>query len=271
MPRVRRLSALLICAVAALMLSPPAQAASPTRAAEPTESGSATVKTRICVRKKTRRARVVRVKERCRRGEARMTWKRYRDLASSNAASGDAVPGPPGPEGLSGPAGPQGPTGPTGPKGERGERGEPGERGERGETGATGPQGAAGPSDIFTTTGTAGAAGPVEDTRATLNLPAGSYLLLGQATAFSSSEVGLWLVSCRIRDRGTPLVENGATIDDDNTDAATGGQPDMANIVMVAPLVTPGGSVTLHCRGVLGLPLVGNVNLTAIRTGALHA
>ena len=115
-----------------------------------------------------------------------------------------------------------------------------------------------------------GAAGPTEDTRATLNLPAGSYLLLGQATAFSSSEVGLWLVSCRIRDRGTPLVENGATIDDDNTDAATGGQPDMANIVMVAPLVTPGGSVTLHCRGVLGLPLVGNVNLTAIRTGALH-
>ncbi|MFN8204405.1 MAG: hypothetical protein U0S48_17750 [Solirubrobacteraceae bacterium] len=132
MPRVRRLSALLICAAAALMLSPSAQAASPTRAAEPTESGSATVKTRICVRKKTRRARVVRVKERCRRGEARMTWKRYRDLASSNAASGDAVPGPPGPEGLSGPAGPQGPTGPTGPKGERGERGEPGERGERG-------------------------------------------------------------------------------------------------------------------------------------------
>jgi hypothetical protein len=45
----------------------------------------------------------------------------------------------------------------------------------------------------------------------------------------------------------------------------------MANIVLIAPLVTTGGAVTLHCQGLLGLPLVGNVALTAIRTGALHA
>ncbi len=39
---------------------------------------------------------------------------------------------------------------------------------------------------------------------------------------------------------------------------------------LTAPLVTPGGTVTLTCQGVLGLPLVGNVQLTAIQTGALH-
>jgi hypothetical protein len=127
-----------------------------------------------------------------------------------------------------------------------------------------------GPSDIYMTNGTAGQVGPAEQTLATLNLPAGSYLLLGQATALSSSEIGLYFVRCRLRDRGTQVVENGATIDDDHSNAATGSEPDMANIFMMAPLVTSGGAVTLHCHGILGLPLVGNVKLTAIRTGALH-
>jgi hypothetical protein len=39
---------------------------------------------------------------------------------------------------------------------------------------------------------------------------------------------------------------------------------------MVSPLVTAGGPVTLRCQGFLGLPLVDNVQLTAIKTGALH-
>ncbi|UGS38883.1 collagen-like protein [Capillimicrobium parvum] len=249
-----------------------ASAATPApTAAAPAGSVTATVKTRICVRTKTKRARVVRVTERCRRGELRLTWKRYRELASSSAASGDAGPqGVPGPDGLTGPQGPAGPAGTPGAPGAPGGKGDRGDTGARGEAGPAGPQGATGPSDIYTTTGSTGAAGPVEDTRATLNLPAGSYLLLGQAQAFSSSELGLFFVRCRIRDRGARVVENGATIDDDHTDVATGAQPDMANIVLIAPLVTTGGAVTLHCQGLLGVPLVGNVGLTAIRTGALH-
>jgi len=273
----RRLPALILAAALPLGAAAAVPAAAPVAAppaSAPAASGTTTVKTRICVRKKTRRARVVRVRERCRRGEVRMTWKRYRDLVDSSAASGDAVQGVPGPEGLTGPQGPAGPAGaqgPAGPKGERGETGARGPQGERGETGPQGATGAAGPSDVYTTTGTGGAAGPAEDTRATLNLPAGSYLLLGQAQAFSSSEFGLYLVRCRLRDRGTQVAEDGATIDDDHADAATGAQPDVANIMLIAPLVTSGGAVTLHCQGILGLPLVGNVSLTAIRTGALHA
>jgi hypothetical protein len=271
MTRARRLTAPLICAAAALVVAAPAASATPAASPEaaPADAGRITVKTRVCVRKKTRRARVVRVKERCHRGELRMKWRRYRDLVEENAGSGNLVPGP---QGLTGPEGPAGPTGAQGPAGPKGDAGERGERGETGPAGAIGPAGATGPSDIYTTTGATGAATGAEDTRATLSLPAGSYLLLGQATAFSSSQVAQWFIRCRLRDRGTAVTENSATVDDQVDEVAAGRplQPASANLLLVAPLVTSGGPVTLTCQGFLDLPLVGNVNLTAIRTGALH-
>jgi hypothetical protein len=265
---LRPASAVAATAATALLLAvvPSALAATP-RQSEPVDEGTTVTKTRVCVVKRTKgkRARVVRVTERCRRNETRMTWRRYQELVSRTAASSEE--GIPGPQGLTGPQGPQGPQGAAGPQGPKGDRGE------RGETGERGPIGPAGPSDIYTTTGSSGAP-PIgsEDTRATLNLPAGQYLLLGQARIVSVA--GQALARCRIRDRGTSVAEAVANVDpadafDHDDDGAT---PDVAqaNTFMMAPLVTTGGLVSLHCRGFLGLPLVDNVQLTAIKTGALH-
>lgn len=267
---LRPASAVAASAATALLLAmaPSAFAATP-RQSQPVDEGTTVTKTRVCVVKRTKgkRARVVRVTERCRRNETRMTWRRYQDLVTRTAASSnEEIPGP---QGLTGPQGPQGPQGATGPQGPAGPQGQ---RGERGETGEQGPMGPAGPSDIYTTTGSSGAP-PMgsEDTRATLNLPAGQYLLLGQARLLSSSAVGMHLVTCRIRDRGSSVVEHGATAEgvDHDSDGATPPVGE-ANMFMVAPLVTTGGVVSLHCRGIFGLPLVDNVQLTAIKTGALH-
>jgi hypothetical protein len=217
----------------------------------------------------------VRVTERCRRHETRMSWRTYQRFASNTAesGSGDVAVGVPGPQGLTGAQGPQGAQGVQGPQGVAGPQGP---QGDRGETGPAGAQGAAGPSDIYTTTGSAGAVTGSEDTRATLNLPAGSYLLMGQARALSASEVGLWFVRCRILSSGSPVAESSGSIDDQNDDtgdaidSGTATRPQIANMFMIAPLTTSGGPVTLRCQGILGLPLVDNVQLTAIKTGALH-
>jgi len=264
---LRPASAVAASAATALLLAmaPSAFAATP-RQSQPVDEGTTVTKTRVCVVKRTKgkRARVVRVTERCRRNETRMTWRRYQDLVTRTAASSnEEIPGP---QGLTGPQGPQGPQGATGPQGPAGPQGQ------RGETGERGPMGPAGPSDIYTTTGASGNVTTSEDTRATLNLPAGQYLLIGQARAVTSSTIGLALVRCRIRDRGTSVTETGATVDpsvDHDNDAMTDSVGE-ANMLMISPLTTTGGAVTLHCRGFLGLPLVDNVQLTAIKTGALH-
>ena len=264
---LRPASAIAATAATALLLAvvPSALAATP-RQSEPVDEGTTVTKTRVCVVKRTKgkRARVVRVTERCRRSETRMTWRRYQELVSRTAASSEE--GVPGPQGLTGPQGPQGPQGATGPQGPAGPQGQ---RGERGETGERGPIGPAGPSDIYTTTGSSGALDTVESTRATLNLPAGQYLLLGQARVFSSSTIGLMLVRCRIVNRDTHVTENGTTLDGDYDNDGSADAVE-ANLLLTAPLVTDGGAVTLRCRGILGLPLVDNVQLTAIKTGALH-
>jgi hypothetical protein len=204
-----------------------------------------------------------------------MTWRKYQRFATNSAASGsdDAVVGLPGPQGLTGPQGPEGATGAQGAQGAQGPAGPAGPQGPKGDTGATGAtggQGPAGPSDIYTTTGGLAATDGSEQTRATLNLPAGSYLLLGQANAFSSSEIGQFFVHCRLRHLGSQLDDNTALFDDQTTDADSGARPHSANIFLTAPLVTSGGPVTLTCQGFLGLPLIGDVQLTAIKTGALH-
>lgn len=258
-----RLSAAALVPVATLAFAGAASAATPSQSA-PTQSGTATTKTRICVVKKTKRARVVRVTERCLRHETRMTWRKYQEFATNSAASGDAVPGPQGLTGEQGSTGAQGPQGAAGPAGPQGEKGE---RGEKGENGAAGP---AGPSDIYTTTGGLLATDGSEQTRATLTLPAGSYLILGQANVFSSSELGQFFVHCRLRHGVTQIDENTAQFEDVTSNADSGSRPDSANLLLTAPLVTSGGTVRLTCQGFLGLPLVDDVQLTAIKTGALH-
>ena len=267
---LRPASAIAATAATALLLAvvPSALAATP-RQSEPVDEGTTVTKTRVCVVKRTKgkRARVVRVTERCRRSETRMTWRRYQELVSRTAASSEE--GVPGPQGLTGPQGPQGPQGATGPQGPAGPQGQ---RGERGETGERGPIGPAGPSDIYTTTGSSGTLTTSEDTRATLNLPAGQYLLLGQARAISTGPLGQALVHCRIRDRGSSVVDTSTVVEEPFDHDGSGATPEIAeaNLFMTAPLVTTGGAVTLHCRGFLNLPLVDNVQLTAIKTGALH-
>jgi hypothetical protein len=268
-----RLSAAALVPLATLAFAGAASAATPSRST-PTESGTATTKTRICVVKKTKRARVVRVTERCRRHETRMTWRKYQKFATNSAASGsgDAAVGLPGPQGLTGAQGPQGATGAQGAQGPQGVAGPQGPQGDRGETGPTGAQGAAGPSDIYTTTGLGGANdGPLERTHASLVLPAGSYLLLGQANALSSSAIGEMVIHCRLRHNLTELTGQDASLNEDGgSDADASTNPRLTNLFLVAPLVTSGGNVALTCSGVLGFPLVGNVQLTAIKTGALH-
>jgi len=251
-----------------------------TTVASAADSGTATATTRICVTKKTKtkRARVVRTTERCRRNEIRMTWQRYEQVVSNSAASSDDTPVI-GPQGLTGEQGPRGATGPAGATGATGPAGATGPRGEKGEKGDTGSSGAAGPSDIFTTAGTDGIPSTAtEDTRATLTLPAGSYLLMGQARALSASEVGLWFVRCRIFSAGAPLTEASGSIVDDEDDNGDGGdnlspatRPEVSNMFMMTPLtVGATTTVTLRCQGILDAPLVNNVQLTAIKTGSLH-
>jgi hypothetical protein len=275
-----RLSAAALVPVATLAFAGVASAATPSQST-PTQSGTKTTKTRICVVKKTKRARVVRVTEHCRRHESRMTWRKYEKYASNSAASGsdDVAVGVPGPQGLTGDQGPQGATGAQGVQGSQGVAGPAGPQGAKGDTGAqgaTGATGAAGPSDIYMTNGSGGLLDATEQTRASLNLPAGQYLLIGEANALSSSQIGQYLVTCRLRESGGPLGQTNASVNDDLQEdggalpGAPATRPEVANLFLTAPLTTSGGTVRLTCQGILGLPLVDNVKLTAIKTGALH-
>lgn len=260
-----RTPALVAAAAAALGLA----AAGPAAAASHGMAGmdmpaASTVKIRVCVEKRTHRARIVRVTERCRRTEVRMTWKHYRRTAGPGNA------GPAGPTGPEGPPGAQGATGAAGAQGPAGPAGEHGPQGERGPQGVPGVPGAAGPSDIYTTTGSPLQLDGTDQDVASLTLPAGSYLLQGQARLESLvGGAGLYFVRCRVRDRGVglPAVGGGSTTETDAGNA----DPDEGNMIVTAPLVTDGGTVTLHCQGRPPLlAYVSDLQLTAIKTGALH-
>jgi hypothetical protein len=260
---------------------------------QPTETGAAVKKTRICVIKKTKRARVVRTTERCVRGETRMTWKRYSEFSSNSAASGSgnssasSEPGAPGADGATGSTGatgPQGPAGPQGLTGAKGAKGATGAKGAKGDTGATGapgatgatgatgdrgasgPAGPAGPSDIYTTVGGGFVTTGVDASAAGLILPAGSYMIFGQARVLSVGGIGVYIVSCHLRDRGVDQsLTAGAT-----TTETSGSDVDQGNLTISAPLVTSGGLIELRCRGFAPFATISDVQFTAIQTGALH-
>jgi hypothetical protein len=110
---------------------------------------------------------------------------------------GQLPAGPTGATGPAGPAGPEGPQGPQGATGPAGATGPVGPAGPRGLTGATGPQGPAGPQ---------GATGPSNGYQAVMpyatqrpsndqlvtvvseTVPAGSYVVVGEATASNGSD-----------------------------------------------------------------------------------
>lgn len=155
-------------------------------------------------------------------------------ITKAKSAAKRGKPGPRGPAGPAGPAGPQGPAGeagqagPAGPLGPRGETGPAGPRGATGPTGEAGPQGPAGEAGASGPTGPAGPAGPTgetgpqgpagpshvfakrnggvtlttqpefqyKDALTLTGLPAGSFLIQGQATAVKRG--GATLIRCRV-------------------------------------------------------------------------
>jgi hypothetical protein len=249
----------------ALALAGPAVAAP---SADAPSSGTIRSKVRICVHRKTHTARAVRVTEKCRTHEQRLTWKQYQASASgrNNTSGAEGPQGPVGPIGPTGANGANGAKGANGANGATGAKGDKGDTGERGETGANGATGATGPSDIYTTVGSNMTMLVGDQNTATLTLPAGSYLLQGQARVLSLGGTGVYLVHCRIRDRGIDQ----SSISGASTTDATGSDPDEGNMSITSTLTTTGGVVILRCRGFAPFAFVSDVQLTAIKTGALH-
>jgi hypothetical protein len=147
--------------------------------------------------------------------------------AAISALHGDRRKG-----GRPGPAGPAGPTGPAGPAGP---------------AGATGPQGPAGPA------GTSSAISDYENSSsllnlfeaggrvATLTLPAGSYVLIGNTTIANTTDNGPNDVGCSLTQTGTTdLLDSNHSA----TDAAT---IDQTSLHLVAPLTTNGTTVHIDC------------------------
>lgn len=94
---------------------------------------------------------------------------------------------------VQGPAGPQGPQGATGPQGSAGPQGP---QGPQGPAGPQGPQGVPGVSTAYEySRDTPTQLGPARSDLATLQLPAGRYVLTGQARFYGSSNAQCWLTA----------------------------------------------------------------------------
>ena len=154
----------------------------------------------------------------CKPGETVISWNRI------------------GPKGAKGSKGEKGAPGPRGPKGEAGVRGPQGLKGEpgiQGETGPQGIQGETGPSNAYADLGEgATAVGGSPTTIASVDLPAGSYVL--QATIFANSQntvCGVRLPSGTFESRGqASTVSNGGEI-----------------VMLGAQTLNNGGTVELVC------------------------
>ncbi len=246
-----------------LGLAVPANAAAPRQSDGP-GAEQVRAKYRVCVHRKTKKARVVHRVKRCRKAEIRMTFRRF---ANNTAASSV--------ETIAGATGPQGEQGPAGAQGAPGAQGVPGAKGDKGDTGVPGPVGPAGPSDIYTTTpgGDSTVVQGIFGDRATLILPAGSYLLMGQARVISPLAIGFYSVDCRLRHTATDLAT--ASVADQVHDADADTVPDGIqedNLFLSAPLTLGAPAVvTLRCQGgILPAPaIVRGAQLTAIKTGNL--
>jgi hypothetical protein len=142
-------------------------------------------------------------------------------------------------------SGPQGDTGPPGPQGAKGDTGD------TGATGATGPRG---PSDAFRTSDI----GFVADKSLALNLPAGSFIAYGRASAFNNTANTTNTAACALSGPGGvgdfsrltigPFAESPVTL----VGAFTSGAP---------------STVTMSCGG---STTQGRMNITAIRVETLN-
>lgn len=153
--------------------------------------------------------------------------------------SGRGPQGPPGANGVEGPSGAAGPAGLLGPVGPAGPAGPPGATGAKGETGPPGP---AGSSKAYFVTRSSGV-NPLPAAQTTVlsrsGLPAGSYLIGGQAVAVNFSSTGDF-VRCGIVAGGT--VFSGSTTWVRDTSATVSGISPTAAIASTQPF-----DIALRC------------------------
>ena len=163
--------------------------------------------------------------------------------------------GPQGPKGDTGPQGPQGPAGPAGPTGPTGPQGQQGEKGDQGDPGPAGP--ATLPTVYVTWAGqTAVPNSQVPVDVATLDLPAGKYLLSATGVINKSVGAGSLNVTCSLWKTVTKLYDDGLL---DNNGDAFEEQLAMSEVVTSA---TP-FNVHLACKGGDDEQFIGSVHLTA--------
>jgi hypothetical protein len=130
----------------------------------------------------------------------------------------------------------------TGPIGPRGPKGPPGQQGLPGNTGAQGP------SAAFTNQST----GPVAITQSlttktvnSLTLPAGKYIVMFRGEANLDGGSGSVEVSCSL----TGFENDDVTLDDTNSPAGAS-----EVVSLLAPIVTPGGTVAVGCYDANAVP-----------------
>lgn len=163
-----------------------------------------------------------------------------------------------GPQGPAGPAGPQGPAGPTGATGATGPAGP---------AGPTGPQGPAGPageggSAYFASRVGTGSV-PAGPGMVALNLPAGSYILIGRVRARNASPAVEGAINCSI---GVPSMLSHSETDVSGIgNDARAAFPVVGAVTSLSPF-----TAFLNCAGDQSAVLVmEKTSLTAIKVGSL--
>jgi hypothetical protein len=199
------------------------------------------------------------------------------DVGPQGAAG---VAGPTGPQGLAGGLGPKGDIGPPGRQGDTGAAGPQGIAGQSGPMGPQGPMGPAGASGTGTgganvvafadsefTQQYLGAGSPFATTVATLDLPPGSWVIVGKAMASAFAQSATAEARCML---ASGFGGTGPTLDRHTVAMAM----DVHNTVTVAAPFTVQGSaeghIELQCRTLDATDgMIENAQLWAVQVGTL--
>jgi hypothetical protein len=181
-------------------------------------------------------------------------------------AKGDLGPaGPQGPTGDTGPMGPQGPAGDTGATGPTGATGDPGPAGP---TGAKGDPGPTGPSDVYGTGADAGlhlSGGFTLTDIATLDVPAGAYLVTGRVNV-RNKDGDDQFARCRLNFTGAGAVDLQRLAANSGTFGSAG---DLGSFsVQDTGQFSSPTTVKLQCES--DNAETSYVRLVALKVGALH-
>lgn len=131
-------------------------------------------------------------------------------------------------------------------------------QGQQGAQGAIGPRG---PSNAHTTTGTDQTVPNTETTVATLNLPAGSYVLLATAALFNASAVDE-AASCNIYNQGAEVAAGVVSV------TKTGAYND--TVALTTAATNSGGAATFTCSSRQGTNIqVSHIKFQAIQVETL--